>query len=609
MTRLAQGLFAVLVLATFAAFFVAQRLKSNPPVVQRLGVDPVLSPNRDGRKDRGRVSFALKRSDVVDVSMVDRDGDEVRELITGQRADAGEQVRTVWDGRDDEGRRAPDGTYLARINLRRQGRTITVQRNIVLDTTPPEPRVLSIGPETGTRPAPELLPRGDGKPAEIRFFAPGTRPSVEIWRTDRPRPRLVEGLEIDTELRAGQLPNGIGKTTWEGTRNGRRVSPGTYVAVVRSRDSAGNIGRSVPERTLQGRHRRGLIIPGRGGITIRYLAAQPPLVPSTAGREYEVAVDARGQTYNWTLRKVGAPAVVQRSRRATGGPLTRRAPRGESGLYLFEARTAARRTTVPVPVDDRRSNRVLVVLPSTTWQGRGRVDDDGDGVPNSLDLGLPVRLSRVFAGDGIPAGLTDNEGPLLARLHRQGLSYDLTTDTALAVGRGPKIRGHRGVLLAGETRWLTEDVRRQLRAFVASGGTLASLGTQSLRSEVRQTRRRLLEPTPLAREDLFGARIDPIRRRTVELSILEDDERVQLFAGEEGLFPNVEAWEATRSVGTQARRASVAVAPDGEEVIVAARFGRGLVIRTGIPGFATRLSSDETSAELLRRIWTLLRTG
>ena len=44
-------------------------------------------------------------------------------------------------------------------------------------------------------------------------------------------------------------------------------------------------------------------------------------------------------------------------------------------------------------------------------------------------------------------------------------------------------------------------------------------------------------------------------------------------------------------------------------MIVEARFGDGLVIRTGIPGFATRLSGDETSAELLRRIWTLLRTG
>ena len=608
MTRLAQGLFAALVLATFAAFFVAQRLKSSPPRVEVRGIDPLLSPNRDGRKDVGRVAFLLKRSDQVDVAIIEDDGDLVRELVSGREVEARQLVRAEWNGRDETGRRAPDGAYRVRINLRRQGQTLVAPRTVVLDTTPPKPRVLSIGPETGKRPAPEILPTRSGEPADIRFFAPGSRPSVEIWRTDRPRPRLVENLDIDTELRDDQLPNGVGRTTWDGTRDGRAVSPGTYVAVVRSRDEAGNIGRSVPERSLLGRHRRGQIVPGRGGITVRYLGVQPPLTPTTAGKPYEVAVDARGQTFNWRLRKVGAPDVRQRSRRATGGPLTRRAPRGESGLYIFEARTATRGTAVPVPVDDRRRNRVLVVLPATTWQGRNLLDDDGDGLPNTLELGVPTRLNRVFAR-GLPQGVAENEGPLLARLHREKRSFDLTTDVALALGRGPRVRGHRGVLLAGDTRWMTEDVRRQLRTFVAGGGVVASMGTESLRAEVRQTQRRLLEPTPLAREDLFGARLEPVRERTVDLQIRDDDPRIQLFAGEEGLFPAVEAWEATQSIGSEARLASAAVTPDDREVIVAARFGRGLVIRTAIPGFATRLGSDPASAELMGRIWTLLRTG
>jgi hypothetical protein len=33
------------------------------------------------------------------------------------------------------------------------------------------------------------------------------------------------------------------------------------------------------------------------------------------------------------------------------------------------------------------------------------------------------------------------------------------------------------------------------------------------------------------------------------------------------------------------------------------------VVRTGVPGFATRLSSDAASSELLGRIFTLLRAG
>ena len=153
MTRLAQGLFAALVLATFAAFFVAQRLKSSPPRIDVRGVDPVLSPNRDGRKDRGRIAFLLQRADSVDLAIVDEDGDVVRELVSGRSVQPRELVRAAWDGRDDAGRRAPDGTYRARITLRRQAQTVVAPRSIELDTTPPKPRVLSIGPETGKRPS------------------------------------------------------------------------------------------------------------------------------------------------------------------------------------------------------------------------------------------------------------------------------------------------------------------------------------------------------------------------------------------------------------------------------------------------------------------------
>jgi hypothetical protein len=604
-TRIVAGAFAALVVATFAAFFVAQRLKSTPPLVQEVKVFPFLSPNQDGRFERATFRFELKRRDVVDVAMVDVDGDVVRTVVEDRSLRAREPLRLRWDGRDDEGRRVPDGTYRARVVLRRQGRTVVLQRNIALDTTPPAPRVLSVGPQRDSRPAPELLPRRDGAPATIRFAAPGVRPSVEIWRTDVPRPRLVEGLRIDGEL----TEQAIGRTTWDGTRDGRRVGPGTYVAVVRSRDKAGNIGQSVPDRVLMGRPRRGERLPGRGGITVRYLGVQAPVLPTGAGREVEVAVDARGETYNWTLRKVGEGVPARRSRRSRGGPLRRRVPGGESGLYLFEARTRDRATQVPVPVDDARDNRVLVVLPATTWNGRNRVDDDGDGLPNTLELGVGVRLERVFAAPGLPAGVERDEGPLLAALHRRGLRFDLTTDVALAVGRGPQLAGHRGVLVAGDAVWLTEDVRRALRAFVAGGGTLASLGTGSLRSEVRQTPRRLVDPTAAGPVDLFGARLAPVRRRTVPVAIRDDDPKVQLFAGEEGLFPRVEAWEETVDPGREARPFAVAVTPDDRPVVVGARFGDGLVLRTGIPGFATRVSRDPASRELLGRIWTLLRTG
>jgi hypothetical protein len=601
-TRLAGGLFAALVLATFGAFFVAQALKTSPPVIQQLGVDPWLSPNRDGRKERARIAFRLKRADTVDLTIVDRAGDAVRELVQGRSLEAGEPLRVRWDGRDDDGRLVADGVYRARLVLRRQGRSVVLPRTIRLDTTPPSPRVLSIGPVANARPGPELLPTPSGEPATIRFFAPGRRPSVEIWRTDGPRPRRVTGLRIEA------MRGAVGRATWDGTARGRRVPPGTYVAVVRSRDIAGNIGSSVPERILAGRARPGDRARGAGGITVRYLGVQPPVVPARAGGTFTVAVDARGETYNWSLRRVGEREPALRSRRSTGGALTRPVPGDESGLYLFEARTRTRRARVPVAVDDRRDNPVLVVLPATTWVGRNELDDDGDGIPDTLDRGLPVRLHRVFAGSGLPAGFARNEAPLLARIDRLPGRYDLTTDIALAAGQGPQIEGHRGVLLAGDHVWLTEDVRRRLRRFVAAGGTLASFGTGSLRATVRQTPRRLVDPSPPARTDLFGAVIEPVRHQPATLTILEDDDAVQLFAGGEGLFPDVGAWEATASVGREARLLSAAVTRAGARpVVVAVRFGRGVVIRTGIPDLPTRLARDPDSAALVERIWTLLR--
>jgi len=126
-TRLAQVVFGVLVVCTFAAFFVAQQLKSSPSVVQAFKVKyPVVSPNGDGRLDRQRVTFRLKRGDTVDVAIVDDQGDEVRELVSGRRLDAYRQLlpSLAWDGLDDDGRPVPDGAYRARVTLRGEGRSV-----------------------------------------------------------------------------------------------------------------------------------------------------------------------------------------------------------------------------------------------------------------------------------------------------------------------------------------------------------------------------------------------------------------------------------------------------------------------------------------------------
>jgi hypothetical protein len=605
--------FGVLVAATFAAFFVAQRLKNAPSVVQQFNAYYVFSPNGDGRLDRARVTFKVKKADDVTVELVDSDGDPVKTLLDDRHLDAYAPIKPAlrWDGTDDDGKVVPDGRYRVRITLRHLGRSVFPQRSILKDTKPPQPKVLSIGPTKVY--GPELLPEPGGGKAEVHFGPALGRAQIHVFRT---------GPGASRAVRTDPLRQGQTQWDWDGSDgDGRRVSPGTYVVVPEWRDVAGNIGTGVPL------DRRGLPVlthgrlPGRGGVTVRYLGAQVPVTPAKARDRVEIQVDARQQRYRWNVRRLGDSAVRARSSKSkTKTKVVFSAPGGKSGLYVFTANTASRSTHVVFPVQARKPiagtrakpRGVLVVLPYVTWQGRNAADDDGDGAPNTLDLGVPVRPVRIMAGDGLPAGFTEQEGQLLRWLDRNGKRYDITTDLALALKRGPQLAGHHGVLIPGDARWLPADVRVALRAFVKAGGTVVSTGTDSLRRSVSlDAKARLVDPSPAKSTDLFGAKLAPVVHKATNLELFTQDPEIDLFKGADGLFPNVDAWEATDRVGDEADLLSNAVTSvnyGSKTVIVAARFGKGLVIRPGFPSFAHRVATnaDPATSALMARMWTLL---
>ena len=602
MTRLAQIVFAVLVAATFGAFFVAQRLKHSPTALQGFTRTPVFSPNRDGRKDREHVRFKLRKADDVTVEVVDHFGDVEATIASKRHMAAYTPTPFTWDGRADGGGMAPDGVYRFRVTLRHEGRALTVPRSFIKDTKPPDVRILGPLPR---RPA--LLPRHDGKPARISFQSSGRNIVVSVVRTyPGPVERVVGPLK---------LPDGSKTWTWDGKRNGARVQPGSYLAIVQSRDSAGNIGSSVGVSRVTGLPRAGygITLPGNGGITVRYLGASPPAVPVTAGQVGQIAVDSRQRAYDWSLRRVGGPKPPIRRGHRTKPIINLHAPNGSSGVYLVSIRSHGHQQRVPLAVQstqfvagpsDAKPHGVLVVLPFMTWQGRNPVDDDGDGLPNTLDRGVGVRLGRVFSGDGLPAGFAQNEAPLLGYLDRHHHRYDVTTDVELSLPSPPDLERYSGVLLPGDTRWLPIGVARSLRAFVKHGGRVFSLGTESLRRQVSLTpARRLVDPTAPSKTDLFGAQIGPLTRKPVSIENFED--KINLFANGTGLFTGFDRFEVTQALAPGVTRVAAAVA-SGRPVIVAARFGKGLVIRTGLPQFATRLSTDRNVGAFMERSWTLL---
>jgi hypothetical protein len=600
-SRLAAVVFGVLVIATFGAFFVAQRLKNAPSVVQGFTLTPLFSPNRDGRKDRAYVNFKLKDTDDVTVSVINHEGDEVRVLADDRRLAAYTPTRFMWNGRTDAGAMAPDGSYRIRITLRREGRSITLQRIVRLDLTPPRPRVISIGPTKG--PGPEVLPLPEGGPAEAHLLAPGRDPVIRLFKMSPGVPRLV--LEDD------KLSDGAKEWQWDGrTPSGHPVSPGTYLVTIETRDLAGNRGlspalnrRGLPVTTY------GAKLPGRGGIRVSYLAAQPPPTPVVAGSPATFLVDSRRKPYTWTVRRVGSSQVIKRGRK-TKPKLRIFAPGGKSGTYLLAIRTATRTTTVPFAVQSREQRSVLVVLPVMTWQGRNPIDDDGDGLPNLLDDGLGAKLFRVYAGDGLPEGFAQRDAPLLAWLDRNHHRYDITTDFALASGTGPRLQGHDAVILPSDVRWLPRTLQLSLRRYVRGGGKLASFGVDSLRRQVSiSPRKRLIAPTPPATTDVFGARLRRLQGLANGTRLVEAGDKIGLFEGTTGAFgPFARFQEADLSPAPL----SSAITEDpqtGRPVIAVSRLGKGLVFRFPLPDLPAHLSArsnDPQTVALMQRTWTLL---
>jgi hypothetical protein len=151
--RPAQVVFALLVLACFAAFFITQRLKHTPTAVQQFRLTPRFSPTPSGHVKQARISFKLAQPDVVTVAIINASGDVVATLVSDYPVPRYKTLSLRWNGRrgtarrysvlegsdhrtillgETEGRLAPAGEYRVRVSLRRQGRSVLSPRSFAL---------------------------------------------------------------------------------------------------------------------------------------------------------------------------------------------------------------------------------------------------------------------------------------------------------------------------------------------------------------------------------------------------------------------------------------------------------------------------------------------
>jgi hypothetical protein len=135
--------FALLVVATVAAFGWSQRLKRDPLVLDRVtfgsAASHAFTPNRDCRFDRIRIRFRVTRSDFATVQVVKPGGELVITLARGSYLKRYHFFTFYWDGHSRNDGIAPAGRYKLRVKLLDQGRTLVVPGTIHLHRVPRTP--------------------------------------------------------------------------------------------------------------------------------------------------------------------------------------------------------------------------------------------------------------------------------------------------------------------------------------------------------------------------------------------------------------------------------------------------------------------------------------
>ena len=393
------------------------------------------------------------------VDVVDADGGARAPARDGRRRARSRPIRLTWDGRTDDGARAPDGLYRLRIALRRQGRVVDRPVADRTSTRPPSPIV-------ARRPAIEPPIGGPG------HRAPGQ--PVRTVRGVSPLPahgRSRSGAPTSSRrARSPRFEPAAGKRSavWDGLVDGAPAPPGTYIVVPTVEDRAGNLG--IGARRAAAAAGRGPRPAGRHRPATRRPAAARA---GARGRARATSSSTRGAGTSagacaaWAAGACGAKGRG-RAGQAAVGEARRAACRASTCSRSATARYATR---VPVPGaviragdDPRRAAGDLLArapTPSTTTATACPTRSRTAGPCASHPRGCS-RVGRT----GCPPASPTRSAPLLAFLDRARIRYDVTTDLALVGSRSPRAGDRKGVLL--RRREALDPARRWLAACAAT---------------------------------------------------------------------------------------------------------------------------------------------
>jgi hypothetical protein len=601
---LVRAVVALLVVATIAAFFVTQQLKSEDALVLRFAAKPkAFSPNGDRKRDRSQIGFDLSRPATVSFYVLDGEGNEIREIADDVALAGDAKHRFRWDGRDDDGAMVRDGLYRMRVVQRSEGRVIDSTKRVKVDRRPPRVVLLEATPGV-------IAPGEPGQSPEvvIRYRGPSNAaPEFRVFRTEaNGEPRVVRRFR-GNESRRGVWHGDVAV----GPEQTEPAPDGDYAVTVTVQDKAGN-----PVVAPEEIPRPATARPGTG-VSVRSFTLSGPLEVIPAGSSATLEAGPIDRSIDFVMSRYGDPEPIRRGGRIGGRFRVHVPSDARTGVYLVRVRAGRQRAVWPLAVaglpQSRRAAerpRPLVVLPAMSWQGLNPVDDDLDGFADSLPAGRSVGLTRPFRTGGLPPRFSAEVGPLLRYLDRERLAYDLTTDVSLARGEGPALGNAPGVALAGSALWLPESLMRRLRDEVADGLRLASFGADALRRTVRLRGDRLSDPSGRRRVDAFGESTSLLRTSSAPLSVFQDG--LGLFEDLDAFFGDFTVFEESGGLPTESRRIASAGRDPRTPAFVAYGVGGGLVIRTGTPQWARELEEARLGEEVpavTNRIWRLLAQG
>jgi len=176
----------------------------------------LFSPDGDGRKDTLTIRQTTSVEKLWTAEVVSAANQVVKKASW-----QGTKLEFIWDGTDDSGKKAPDGTYTYRISSTDEADNTNVieLKNIRVDT---RPTTVSVGPGTGG-----FSPNGDGIMDNIILnISAGQQEEIEAWKLS-----LVQRDGAVKKTFSGEAAQPLPlRITWNGRGEDGKITEGTYQA-------------------------------------------------------------------------------------------------------------------------------------------------------------------------------------------------------------------------------------------------------------------------------------------------------------------------------------------------------------------------------------------